>query len=118
MKNIILWLWQFPQHLLALLLIKTLKAAKSGDFFIFNSEHLSPFSLGSYIFFEINSWISRQSVGHEHGHSKQSLILGWLYLPLIGLPSVIGNLLHRFIKFDYYKQPWEAWADRLGGVTR
>ena len=41
-----------------------------------------------------------------------------LYLIVIGLPSAVGNLLHRKIKFDYYKQPWEAWADKLGGVKR
>jgi len=52
------------------------------------------------------------------GHQKQSLYLGWLYLIIIGLPSVTGNLLNRVIDFDYYKQPWEAWADKLGGVKR
>ena len=121
MKDIILWLWQLPQHLLALLLIKILKADTSiyqdGHYMLEYKGALSCFSLGDYIFVDRvpvteNTWL------HERGHSKQSLILGWLYLLVIGLPSVIGNLLHRKIKFDYYKQPWEAWADRLGGVTR
>ena len=55
-------------------------------------------------------------VRHEYGHHVQSTYLGPLYLIIIGIPSVIGNILHRFIKFNYYKQPWEAWANRLGGI--
>ena len=54
----------------------------------------------------------------KKGHQKQSLYLGWLYLLVIGLPSATGNLLNRVIDFDYYKQPWESWADRLGCVVR
>ena len=50
-----------------------------------------------------------------------------MYLIIIGLPSIMGNILNR-IKYKYfkkhydpdfyYKQPWEAWADKLGGVDR
>ena len=64
----------------------------------------------------------KKTVLHEIGHQKQSKILGWLYLLLVGLPSIIGNLLFRikYVKthFDYYNLPWEKWADKLGGVSR
>ena len=54
-------------------------------------------------------------------------MLGPLYLIVIGLPSITGNIINRITRmyfrkyYDpnfYYKQPWEAWADRLGGVDR
>lgn len=57
----------------------------------------------------------------------QSLYLGPLYILIIGIPSVIGNLWDRIahkswsnakrIKW-YYTLPWEYSADKLGGVSR
>ena len=32
------------------------------------------------------------TVSHEHGHQKQSMYLGWLYLLIIGLPSALRNI--------------------------
>lgn len=81
-----------------------------------NYPKLGAVSLGEYrIMFNTPSMTTCK---HEYGHTKQSRMLGPVYLLFIGLPSVIGNLLNRIIKFDYYKQPWEAWADKLGGVER
>ena len=37
--------------------------------------------------------IPRRMLVHEYGHAVQSLILGPLYLPVIGLPSVLWNHL-------------------------
>jgi hypothetical protein len=62
-----------------------------------------------------------KTVLHEHGHSMQSLYLGPLYLLVIGLPSITFNILGRLGMVNnskYYDRPWEAWADRLGGVDR
>lgn len=120
MKSILLWLWQFPQHILAVLVILFTDAVYSPqhDCYIdINSKTYYGVSLGDYIIFGLG-YPGLTTLKHERGHQKQSLMLGWLYLLLIGLPSACGNLLHRIIKFDYYKQPWEAWADRLGGVCR
>lgn len=64
---------------------------------------------------------------HEWGHTRQSLIFGPLYLLFIGLPSGLGNLWARIAHKSwsakardkwYYSQPWERWADKLGGVVR
>lgn len=85
-------------------------------FDVWNTKYNFGVSLGKYVI--LCKKRSFNDILHEGGHQKQSLYLGWLYLPLIGLPSVIGNLLNRFIPFDYYKQPWEAWADKLGEVHR
>lgn len=51
----------------------------------------------------------------------------WETIFLIGIPSFIGNIFDRLFhkKWSvekritwYYKQPWEKWADTLGGVKR
>lgn len=88
-----------------------------GSLYITNNLFNSGVSLGKYIIFQKDCY-DAQSILHEKGHQKQSLYLGWLYLLLIGLPSILGNLVHRVIKFNYYNQPWEKWADKLGGVIR
>ena len=115
MKNILLYLWQLPQNLLGLAVIAFTKAEKKGDIYHTDGYRFGV-SLGNYIIF--GGFFNSTDKKHEIGHQLQSLYLGWLYLLVIGLPSVIGNLLNRVIDFDYYKQPWEAWADRLGGVER
>ena len=62
---------------------------------------------------------------HELGHTKQSRLLGWLYLPVIGLPSISRAayaLVFREVTgrqwTRYYEGYPENWADRLGGVVR
>ena len=120
MKEVLLYLWQLPQNIIALtILLINIKSKKKYDFG-YIVKHLSDcaISLGNYMIFDLDSPITCNKIKHERGHQKQSLYLGPLYLLLIGLPSAIGNIIHRFKKFDYYKQPWEAWADRLGGVKR
>lgn len=114
------YVWQLPQHTLALLMIKVLDAKKSGTVYDFKSKRLSSFSLGEYIFHNKRKSFNTTDYKHEVGHSRQSLMLGPFYLIVIGIPSLIGNLLFRNIRnrFDYYTLPWEAWADKLGGVKR
>lgn len=115
MKEVLLYLWQLPQNLLGLAVV-FFSRAKFYCTDIYNTNFKFGVSLGKYII--VYRYCPNKTVRHEQGHQKQSLYLGWLYLPVIGIPSAIGNLLHRFIKFNYYKQPWEAWADKLGGVKR
>lgn len=122
MKNFLLYLWQLPQNLLGLLVILITGAfkAKDGRYWVTGIGGFGV-SLGTYIIFgDMNGRYEplENSIKHEQGHQKQSLYLGPLYLLVIGLPSVIGNLLNRVIRFDYYRQPWEHWADILGGVKR
>ena len=68
-------------------------------------------SLGSYLF------CGGVSLAHEYGHHIQSLYLGWLYLPLVGLPSIIRSIYCILKHKDYvwYHSGYpEDWADRLG----
>ena len=59
---------------------------------------------------------------HEKGHRKQSMMLGPLYLIVIGLPSLIWSVLHSSVRrlrtVDYFSFYTEKWADRLAGVKR
>ncbi|MBN1298812.1 MAG: hypothetical protein JW997_03900 [Actinobacteria bacterium] len=56
-------------------------------------------------------------IKHEYGHSIQSAILGWLYLPVVGLPSIIRAIIWNIKKYraqDYFRRFPENWADSLG----
>lgn len=129
MKNIILFIWQLPQNILGLLVILFTNAKyndidddKRNNFWI-TRKFAFGVSLGNYIIFG-KRIISKNNIKHEQGHQKQSLYLGWLYLLIIGLPSFCGNIYDRLFhkKWNmekrivwYYNQPWEKWADKLGG---
>ena len=129
MKNFIIYIWQLPQNILGLLVIWFTKAVhyESTDTWE-TADYSFGVSLGNYIIFGIKVCsVSETSLKHEQGHQKQSLYLGWLYLIVIGLPSALGNIydrvFHRMWNYQsrikwYYSQPWEKWADKLGGVER
>ena len=130
MKEFLLYLWQLPQNIVGLLLLlfyrhDELYAEMSGRRFYYTKEMPSGISLGNYII------MNRVDLGngfwHEYGHSVQSRKLGPLYLLVIGLPSLIGNIYDRIAHKSwtysdrhkwYYSHPWEKWADELGGVKR
>lgn len=139
MKKIIdiLWfLWELPQNLLGIALFRIYSAgcdsleAPYGDARILYSERMrGGISLGRYI---ILPWryrddgSARSYIGmtrrHEYGHTLQSRRLGWLYLIVIGLPSITWAWAHSTFRglwtVDYYSFCTERWADRLGGVER
>lgn len=63
-------------------------------------------------------------IAHEYGHSVQSLLLGPLYLPVIGLPSLIWCLAKPCRRRrlatgkDYYSFYTEAWAEHIADHYR
>lgn len=141
LENLKQWLyviWVFPQEFIAALVISVTGAVstkqdingKTYEYYIAQrcNKSWSGVSLGDFIIFADEDFADEDSVKHEYGHHKQSLYLGWLYLILIGLPSVAGNLWDRVAhkdwsykdreKWYYTKLPWEHWADVLGGVDR
>lgn len=120
MRKIILYLWQLPQNLLGLAIIFFNRKNVKYEFDHVCVKYLNNcgISLGKRIILDQDMNHDEKVIKHEQGHQKQSLYLGPLYLVLIGIPSGVGNLLHRVFRFNYYKQPWEAWADKLGGVER
>lgn len=62
----------------------------------------------------------RKTLAHEYGHTIQSLLLGPLYLFVIGIPSWMWCNIPYFRKLrkekniSYYSFYTEKWADRLG----
>ena len=130
MIKVLLWLWQLPQHLLALLVILFTRASRmSAEGTTYWSTYRKRFywavSLGNYIL--VSGFTTKNMLMHEHGHQLQSMYLGPLYLVLIGLPSFTFNIADRLFHKKWadsrraqwdYSLPWEAWADKLGGVQR
>ena len=126
MLEIIKWIWQLPQNLIGIILRYILHKA-DNTFYIDNCKVFqykklrSGFSLGKYIF--IKRYPSSIRIHHEIGHSKQSLILGPLYIIVIAIPSVLHYWINQIlkkkgIKHDYYSFYTEKWADKLGKVKR
>lgn len=70
-------------------------------------------SLGRYLFVEYPTPLT---IRHEYGHFKQSMMLGPLYLVLVGLWSIIRAGLNLYRNGQYYNGYPENWADKLGGV--
>lgn len=122
LSNFLLWLWQFPQNYIAFLVYSCLGylcyygGKYNGKNLIITEYILSNFSLGDYIFVLPNS--TDKSLKHELGHSYQSQLLGWLYIPVIAIPSILHNLVHYIAyklgkEWDYYSFYTEKWADKL-----
>lgn len=122
-KEILMYILQLPQNLLGLLL----RAIYKGDDSVYegaivrrSTKMLGGISLGKYII--VSQWSRKETVMHEWGHCRQSVYLGWLYLLVIGLPSLVWAGLYGTLipatKNGYYRFYTEKWADRLGGVTR
>ena len=64
--------------------------------------------------------LSKRLLVHEYGHTIQSLILGPLYLIVIGIPSTLWGFLPNLRKkrkdeqISYFSFFTETWANRLG----
>ncbi len=75
-------------------------------------------SLGEFIF--LNEKADETILAHEYGHTVQSLILGPLYLLVIGLPSIVWAGFPLFVSFrqkknySYYRFYTERWANFHG----
>lgn len=131
----ILFIWEFPQNLLGLIvyLIMKIKKRVTG---IENEAHRvfietpnTGVSLGWFVFWTPSgnrfSYLTNDCRMHESGHARQSVMLGPLYLVAVGIPS-LGRVfysrwyrkIHGHSWTNYYNAFPENWADRLGGVTK
>lgn len=85
-------------------------------------EYSGSVSLGMFIFLSSRpeEKSRRKVLTHEYGHTIQSLILGPLYLLVIGLPSVVWAGLPPLARLrarrniSYYRLYTERWANFLG----
>lgn len=128
MKRLIVFMWQFPQNLLGFIVKKVTKATeytKYKDATVYSWKVARGLSLGRYIFIPFSnvtplSYNVRRYIKHEYGHTIQSKYLGWLYLLVIALPSLIWAGCFEWYRTktgtSYYEFYTEKWADKLGGV--
>ena len=112
-RNLILFIWQLPQHIVALIYFGYLvmMCKDLGVDSRYKQATVIPcvmrgaVTLGNYIFVGLNSEY-RKTVKHELGHTIQSKILGPLYLIVIGIPSITYCGLRRLFpslrKKNYY----------------
>lgn len=123
---IIQFTWGLPQNLLGFILTRKYRNAQKERFFTSNIYYHTGkwggVSLGMFIIMNgqrDKMWKETTKV-HEYGHTIQSLILGPLYLFVIGIPSLIWCNSKKFITlreekcvsyFDFYP---EKWANYLG----
>lgn len=70
-------------------------------------------SLGKYILVDTEQ---ETTVRHEYGHCIQSRILGWLYIPVICIPSLLWAWF--YTGDNYYGFYTERWADKLMNIKR
>lgn len=116
-KKILVWIWCFPQMFVGFLIAKFGRLEKVDGVYIWRKNGLS---LGEYIFVRKNS--KKEYILHEKGHTKQSYILGWLYLIVIGIPSIVWNICFEGYRrkkgVSYYSFYTEKWADKLAGIER
>ena len=123
-RNLILFIWQLPQHIVAIIYFGYLvmMCKDLGVDSRYKQATVIPcimrgaVTLGNYVFVGLNSEY-RKTVKHELGHTIQSKILGPLYLIVIGIPSITYCGLRRLFpslrKKNYYDFYTEKWANNL-----
>ena len=123
-RNLILFIWQLPQHIVALIYFGYLvmMCKDLGVDSRYKQATVIPcimrgaVTLGNYVFVGLNSEY-RKTVKHELGHTIQSKILGPLYLIVIGIPSITSCGLRRLFpslrKKNYYNFYTEKTANYI-----
>lgn len=133
MISILHWIWGLPQNLAGFIISRFAKYKKKYEINgVTKTIYFMPFfnagvSLGEFIILD-PIWKEHQLltvIKHEYGHLIQSRMLGVFYLLVVGLPSLIGNIVDRLSKEEYrkryekyYSRYPEKWADKLGKVDR
>ncbi len=54
-----------------------------------------------------------RTFAHEYGHTKQSKVLGPLYLSLVGIPSVVGSISDDIGLSDHHREWYEVWSNQM-----
>ena len=122
----IIILWQLPQIIIGRLFKshddKFCLSFNGVDYYIM--DRIEGISLGDRIFLNPNTYEGTKILRHEFGHVIQSRILGWLYVPVILIPSFLWYCLICFIETHfnisndkivdiYYRFYPEKWANKL-----
>lgn len=115
----LLIIWELPQSILAFFIwiyhyanIIRCDNFKLSKIIWLNRNDNFGISLGRFIFlskkYEKNEFIQL----HEYGHTIQSKILGFLYLFIVGITSLIRSRINISL-YNYYNGYPEKWANNL-----
>lgn len=119
--------WEAPQKALAHIIIKLSKAEEAGEYEnakLYFWKWRGGMSLSTHIFLPFDELVGSKEeelyIKHEYGHTLQSLRLGWIYLLIIGLPSIIWAGCFKSYRekkgVSYYSFYTERWANKLTGI--
>ena len=122
--KIILYIWQLPQNLLGLLLLAfhrllggEYRIEKRDGCVVYRMSSMrGGISLGRYII--VSYYMSEKNVLHELGHAFDSRKFGWLYLFIIGLPSLYWAMTYRGDNVGYFSFWTERRADGYYNIKR
>lgn len=129
MKDSIKWIWQLPQNICGIIwyIIKRKSIILKVHSNLISSLGAKVYvikagggvTLGKYIFISQTYKDKDRVIKHELGHVKQSIMLGPLYLIIIGIPSILHATMNNYIGCcknnpkGYYHFYTEDWANRL-----
>ena len=114
------WTWGFPQTLRGSAVYLVHRKNRHFNYkgaCVTEWDKNAGLSLGKFVFIPKKETVL---IDHEYGHTLQSLILGPVYLLLVGVPSVIWHRHPRFREKrkktgkSYYSPVFEKTANRLG----
>lgn len=124
MVEILKFIWQLPQIVAAFIYYTYLHCKDEildvctyqGTVVLIKKTSCGSVTLGNHIF--LSPRATDTTVKHEYGHTRQSLMLGPLYLIIIGIPSILWAATHHTLApgKSYYWFYTERWANKLGGV--
>jgi hypothetical protein len=97
------WIWEFPQNTLGFIIViillpKRIHRVWFEDVYVITTRgHWGAISLGSFIIGDrfLKAEIDNPIFMHEFGHCLQSKRLGWLYLVVIGIPSLYSATVRK-----------------------
>lgn len=118
---ILLFIWQLPQNIVALVMLPFLGKLELISYkkfcFAFKAKYMmGGISLGNFAFLSPSNAKKIAIVAHEQeGHTFDSKIFGPLYLFVIGIPSIMWAWLGDNSKcyYDFYT---ERWANNHAGL--
>lgn len=143
MKFALYWLiqctWGLPQTILGLILFLL---HRKDEHFLYHGalvtrwQGRSSMSVGPFVFLTSDPFFADKFAGqysrgelsdrllvHEYGHTIQSLLLGPLYLVIIGIGSTLWgwlpclNRMRREKQVSYFAFFTESWANRCGELV-
>lgn len=118
------WVWGLPQNLLGFLLMIYHRKDRRSTYrecVVIHWGGTGSMSLGMFLF--LGNKKDPRVLVHEYGHTIQSMFLGPLYLPVIGIPSFVWCNLPPFRKLrkekgvSYYRFYPESNANFLGKLV-